>query len=146
MTDELIEEPIIYLRHLLEDYVSEEVIKFCDNFQLNKVNVSKCEEMCVNCDIILDKIWETINCCDWSSVQLDFRHCFGFISLIKALIQIQLLITTTDPEFEFKQKLLSLKTLDLGLLMSPKLTDNNILAKFAKYIHKSIDIQMISKS
>lgn len=145
MSDQVIDQPIVHLRQELQNYVNEEVIGFFKSNDSLPERDDRSEDMSTKCEIILDKMWEIINCCDWSRVRMDFRHCFGFVSLLKALIQIRSIFTTTDPEFGFKRKLSALKTLDLGLLMSPRLTDDNILAKMATIIHKSItDWQTIS--
>ena len=139
MDDETIGEPIVWLRHTMEDFVDKQIVSKCTkiaiDFNSNQI-LTDCEQMSVNCDIIIDKMWETINCLDWTRVGLDFRCCFAYASLLKAIIQLWSTLAITDSDKVFEIGLTALKTLDLALLMSPKLEPTNCLAKVAKVVHK----------
>ncbi|XP_054164243.1 lysine-specific demethylase 8-like [Oppia nitens] len=135
INNEIIEESIVYLKQSIEDYINSLSLQTsdCQYILLDDIY----EDMDTKCEAILDKMWETINCCDWSRVVVDIRYCFALVSLLKAFLKIWSTMSSNDRQFCLTQKLLALKALDFGLLMSPKLKDN-ILAKMAQIIHKDI--------
>lgn len=140
ISNEIISEPIIYLKESVEQFVINDIILKSDSIYENNESFDgkKLQEISLKCEAIIDIIWEKINCCQWNQVVIDFRYIFGYISLIKCFLKIYENIYCFNNYINcFDNKIKALNALDFGLLMSPPI-GGNILAKFAQIIHNSI--------
>ena len=87
-------------------------------------NFSECLEIC---DILLDRVWEELNTGHWKNVDINWRHVYTLLSVMKSLSQLSLMMTNNG-HIEYSSLL---KTCDLGLLMGAPLM-NNILSRLCK--------------
>jgi len=88
------------------------------------LNESKLIQLLLDCEVVLDIIWEHLNIGHWKNVKTDFRIIFGYVSLFKIIILINC----------SKDYLQILKTCDIGLLTSPPIL-NNVLSSIASLVH-----------
>ncbi|CAG2101451.1 unnamed protein product, partial [Medioppia subpectinata] len=105
--------------------------------------IAMADDMSRTCDAIVDRLWERINCGEWRSVAKDLRYCMAYVSALKAVCRCLPLLAIScccgdDNDCDNERKVQALYALDFGLLMSPRLSADNILAKMATAIHESI--------
>lgn len=92
------------------------------------------EQLFTASESLSDLSWEIINTGYWKDVHIHWRYCFGHSSLLMVVI-----MSFSHIESDKLQNLLKkmLKTLDLGLLMSPDFK-NNLMSNLASVIHRKL--------
>ena len=96
-------------------------------------NYSECIELC---SVLLDKTWEKLNTGYWKDVDINWRHTYTLLSVLKALSQCALL-GNSQSNIDHTS---ILKTCDMGLLMGAPIMDN-ILAKMSRKFQESFGCQ-----
>ena len=83
------------------------------------------------CRMVLDYIWERLNCGHWKDVKVSWRHAYTLLSCLKALCEYELL--TEDGETCGHDFGHVIKSCDMGLLMGAPIADN-LLARISSAI------------
>lgn len=103
------------------------------------------ETALLKCEIILDLCWERINCGKWSSVSVSTRQVYAYHQLLKSILILCQVSSCSMHESLLVRLVSSLNCLDRGLVMSPDLSEDQLVARCASFLHQAI-VEFVSSS